>query len=101
MRAAHFFRQTITHKPLVSSDSYAGSTYGAARSFLGRWTDRDELMRASDGREVVSTARVSTLEPVLVGDVLVDADGRAREVVSVKSARDVHGRFSHFVVSVT
>ena len=101
MRAAHFFRQTIVHKPLVTADSYEGSTFGEARAVLGRWTDRDELLRASDGREVVSTARVSTLVALSAGDVLVDAGGRSREVVSVREARDVRGRFTHFVVSVT
>ena len=100
MRASRFFRQAITLKRLVSRDDYAGSSYAEPETIYARWSDKPELVRGNDGVEVTTSARVSTLEALSVGDRLLDASGTEREVVSVGEARDVRGGRSHVVARV-
>ncbi len=100
MNPARFFRQSVTLKRLTSSDAYAGSTYANPEVILARWTDAQDLQRDANGREITTRARVSTLASLKVGDVLVDALGRDREIVSVTLARDTRARESHTIARV-
>jgi len=64
-----------------------------------RWEGKRRLVRAVDGREVVSEARVFCREAVSVGDRL-EYDGRAWPVIAVSIIPGLDGAESHREVAL-
>jgi Txe/YoeB family toxin of Txe-Axe toxin-antitoxin module len=52
------FADTVVREPYVSTDRYGAVTYGAAQTWRCRVSNAHRLVRAADGREVVSTVQV-------------------------------------------
>lgn len=95
--ATPFLVQSITLERRTASDAYSGDTFAAPLTVRGWWHDVQRLVRADDGREVVSTSHVSVQADVSVGDRVIDPQGVAREVIAVTTNRALNGRLSHRV----
>lgn len=95
-----FLQQTATLKRSNGTDSYGEQTYASGVSIAVRWFYENKMVRDTEGREVVSTAHISTKESISTQDLVTDEDGRDREVIAVRKNRDVRGVFSHFVASL-
>ena len=92
-----FLRHKIIVRRLVTDDSFSGSVYEDSVEIMARFSDSSSLIRDPAGREVISGARVSMVEPISVGDLIRDPTGRDRKVVQVDTAYRSRGRFSHHV----
>lgn len=97
MRVADFFRERARLERLESRGAYSGDVFHAPERILVRWETEAEVTQDASGREVVTTAHVSTLTPLGDGDRLTHEDGRAGRVVRVSPNRDTRGRLSHYV----
>ena len=86
---------TITVEPYSSQDVYGVVTFGTAVSMPARIAEKPELIRATDGREVVagSTAWVDPAS-VIIGarDRVTLPDGTTPTVLSVERIPDERGR---------
>lgn len=88
-------KQTAELERRSDTDAYDGNTYAAAVTIAVRWRTEERVLRYDDGREVVSTAHISTVEVISVGDRITDETGRKREILRVRLNRDTTGRYSH------
>lgn len=95
-----FLQQTATLKRSTGPDSYGEQGHAAGVTIPVRWFYENKMVRDTEGREVVSTAHISTRESISTQDLVTDEDGRDREVIAVRKNRDVDGVFSHFVASL-
>lgn len=89
--------QTATLERRSATDAYRGTTYAVAGTIAVRWFTEERVLRFDDGREVVSTAHISTAAEIEVGDRVTDEAGTPREVLRVRLNRDTTGRYSHRV----
>lgn len=97
LRIGRFLTDEATWARGGTRDEY-GRTTGATTSTIAvRWLHENELVRGDDGQEIVSGAQISTTEEVRAGDLITDERGVEREVLSVRTAQDVRGAFSHYV----
>lgn len=90
-------KQTAALERRSDTDAYTGNTYAAPVTIAVRWHTEERVLRYDDGREVVSTAHISTAEAIAVGDRVTDETGRKREILRVRLNRDTTGRYSHRV----
>ncbi len=100
---ADYFNQTISIKR-QKVDADGNTLYNAdgtpqfeTATIKGRFVEDRRLVRDASGREVVSEAKLSTIEAIRPDDRVVD-DGREYAVLHLAKARDVDGVFSHYVV---
>lgn len=92
-----FLKQAATWEPLTASDPYTGDTYGTPVPIRVRWFNERELVLTSEAEEVTSSAHISCLEAVKVGDRITDEEGRRRKVITTRRNRATRGAFSHYV----
>lgn len=92
-----FLQQTAQLERRTATDAYSGTTYSEPIPIQVRWFTEDTVLRYDDGREVISSAYVSTTTFIAEGDRITDEAGRAREVKRVRFNRDTSGRDSHYV----
>lgn len=92
-----YLTQTATLQRSAGVNAAAEQTYNAPASISVRWFHENRMVRDDLGREVVSTAHISTREEISLQDLVTDEDGRAREVIQVRKNLDVDGVFSHYV----
>lgn len=92
-----FLRQTAVWKQRTGGDAYTGATYTTGTTIWVRWFDENQLINTDDETEVLSRAHISAREDLKVGDVIVDASGRDREILTVRLNRDTRGQTSHRV----
>lgn len=97
MNPSRFFQQTAVWEARTSSDAYTGDTFASPVTINVRWYTENELVRNDEGREVTTSARISTLTAVKVGDRVTDEMTRERTIVTVRKNRDTRGVFSHYV----
>lgn len=98
MNAARWHTQTVelaARDPSVV-DTYEGGGFAAPVPIACRFEGHRRLIRARDGREVVSEARIFTLHPLKAGDRITDPSGRSWEVLAVAEMRDTLGRFVQY-----
>lgn len=92
-----YLKQTARWHRRTAADPYAGSTYSDEGPIKVRWHEEAQLVTTHDQSEVTSSAHVSAIEPISVGDLITGDDGREREVVAVRVNRDTRGAYSHRV----
>lgn len=95
--AQRFMRQPVVWKKLLTRDPYGGNIYGPARTINARWYDELVMIHTDDETETLSRSHISCVEVVEIGDTITDAQGREREVLTVRLNRDTRGRYSHRV----
>lgn len=92
-----YLTDTATWTHGGTRDSFGRTSGATVEEIPVRWLHATELVRGDDGREVVSSAQISTTAEVRVGDVITDERGVEREIILVRTAQDVRGNFSHYV----
>lgn len=92
-----YLQQTAALKRSAGVNPAGEQTHGAGVDIAVRWYHENEMVRTDDGREVVSSAHISTKASITTQDLVTDENGRDREVIQVRRNRDVDGNFSHFV----
>lgn len=96
-----YLTQTASIRRSAGVNAAAEQTYAAAETIAVRWFYENKMVRADEGREVLSTAHLSTREEISVADMVTDQQGREREVIEVRMNLDVSGVFSHYVAYLT
>ena len=88
-----FMPETVTIAPFSSRDSYNVPTHGTAVSFAARVVKKQQLVRAGDGSERISTghAWIGGTPSMTTEDKLTLADGTVPEVLAVESLPDEDG----------
>lgn len=85
--------QTLTLEPRSAIDKYTEETYGTATSVLCRIVGMPKMVRAADGREVVSNGHAFTSGPsgATVKHRLTLPDGSQPVIIRVDSFPDEDG----------
>lgn len=81
--------QTITYWSPDGIDAFGGRTFGAPLEIKGRWQDKADLFRDSDGREVVSSAVVYVDQDVELRGYLYLGSSSASNPQTVDGAREI------------
>lgn len=82
--------QTISWAKRTGIDHYGMPSYEQPKDIACRVSYQSRLVINKDGDEVTSSAQVTTLEPVGIGDKLT-LNGRAYIVISVKEPQTFAG----------
>ena len=93
-----YLNQTATLKTTTGYDGY-GDPVTVEKSIPVRWEGKRRLVRDSQGREVISEARLFCLERVKPDD-LVEYSGEEWKVIAVSEIVDLDGALSHYEVAV-
>lgn len=90
---AEFMPETVTRKPESSKDFYAQGSFGAAVEVQCRVEASPMMVRAVDGREVVSHVRVYTAGPVgfELTDEITLPDGSKPPILRIDKVDDETG----------
>lgn len=96
-----YLTQTAILKRAGGVDQYGEYAYASPVTVSVRWVYENKIIVDSDGREVISSAKLSTKAEVAPGDEIVDSEGRDREVITVRKDYDIDGVFSHYVAFLT
>ena len=64
----------VTHWPVTGSNGFGGFTFGTPVKLDGRWQDKQQLFRDSNGEESVSNAVVFVSADTAIGDYLAEGD---------------------------
>lgn len=101
---AHLMRDTIDIRRLAAISGSGTKNFDPPRTMppaqiTGRLSFRRKLIAAPDGREIVSEATVYTLEPLRVGDLVIQ-DGREWPVLLAHGARGLFGVIDHWEVMI-
>ena len=83
-------KQTIVYWASPTPDGYGGSTYSDPVEIMGRWEDKQELIKTNNGEEQLSQARVWLLQDVDEGGYLylgtlddLDSDPQPKDIPTV------------------
>jgi hypothetical protein len=94
----NYLNQTATWHYVTGQNEY-GEPQTSSKSINVRWEGKRRLVRDSEGREVVSEARVLCVEAVKPGDEL-EYDGRMWPVIAVSTVPGLDGAENHREVAV-
>ena len=83
----------------VTGQNEYGEPVTSSKTIKVRWEGKRRLVRDSQGREVVSEARVFCTEAVKPGDIL-EHGGREWPVIAVSTVPGLDGKESHREVAV-
>jgi hypothetical protein len=92
-----FLTDTVVLERRTGTDAFDGNAYAAPVSIPARLHSETTVVRGADGREITSSAHVSTTELVSPGDRVTDVYGVPREVLTVRINKRTNGEFSHYV----
>jgi hypothetical protein len=84
-----YLNQTAVWKHVTGNNSYGEPEYSESNIKV-RWEGKRQLVRDSQGDEVVSEARLFCKEAVMPGDVM-EYGGREWPVITVSVAVDLNG----------
>jgi len=90
--------QTVTWKQVTGVNAYGENTTSSS-TIAVRWEGRRRLVRDTQGREVISEARIFTLAAISPGDLLTYG-GRDWPVISVSESRDMAGALLFYEVAL-
>ena len=93
-----YLNQTATWHQTTGQNEY-GEPVTSSKTIKVRWEGKRRLVRDSQGREVVSEARVFCTEAVKPGDIL-EHGGREWPVIAVSTVPGLDGKESHREVAV-
>ena len=93
-----YLNQTATWHCATGQNEY-GEPVTSSKTIKVRWEGKRRLVRDSQGREVVSEARVFCTEAVKPGDIL-EHGGREWPVIAVSTVPGLDGIDSHRECSV-
>ena len=93
-----YLNQTATWHCATGQNEY-GEPVTSSKTIKVRWEGKRRLVRDSQGREVVSEARVFCTEAVKPGDIL-EHGGREWPVIAVSTVPGLDGKESHREVAV-
>ena len=93
-----YLNQTATWHCATGQNEY-GEPVTSSKTIKVRWEGKRRLVRDSQGREVVSEARVFCTEAVKPGDIL-EHGGREWPVISVSIVPGLDGSENHREVAV-
>lgn len=93
-----YLNQTAIWHRVIGQNEY-GEPVARRRTINVRWEGKRRLVRDSEGREVVSEARVFCISPVETGDLL-EYDGWKWPVINVLPVPGLDGKTSHREVAL-
>ena len=93
-----YLNQTATWHCATGQNEY-GEPVTSSKTIKVRWEGKRRLVRDSQGREVVSEARVFCTEAVKPGDIL-EHGGRRWPVIAVSTVPGLDGSENHREVAV-
>lgn len=96
MNARRFFTESAQLEARTGVNHYTGSTFLAPVTVRVRRAGATDLVRTTEGEEVVANERLATTHPLALGD-RITVDGTKYAVIKVHAARDVRGSVTHYV----
>ena len=93
-----YLNQRAVWKRVVGQNMYGEPDFDT-KEIKVRWEGKRRLVRDSEGREVVSEARVFCTEAVRPGDEL-EFDGHSWPVIAVSTVPDLSGKEAYREVAV-
>lgn len=93
-----YLAHSVTWRQVGARDFY-GTPTTEDTVIRVRWEGRRALVRASNGEQVVSEAKVYTIHPVAIGDILV-RDGKEWPVIRVTEISGLDGELQHREVAL-
>lgn len=85
-----FLAATVTIAPFSSYDNYGSPTHGADATYNGRYMQMNELVRTTDGEEVISTGQLyvdNDYSPNQLDKVTL-ADGSTPKILQIQESKD-------------
>lgn len=87
---SRFLAATVTIAPFSSYDNYGSPTHGADATYNGRYMQMNELVRTTDGEEIISTGQLyvdSNYSPNVLDKVIL-ADGSTPKILQAQESKD-------------
>lgn len=77
--------------PLLNRTDTGLALYGEALTITGRMSYKSELVLGPDGEQIQSNAKLTTTDPIKIGDKLL-IDGQEWPVLNVQAPVDLSGK---------
>lgn len=81
MNIKGFLKQTVSYEPKTGASDWGDSTFGAPITLPARVEEKQNMVRAAGGIEVLSTTRIMLVQEVQVGDRLNGLEVQGRESI--------------------
>lgn len=95
----HLLNQTVILKPKQGQSGYGTPIYSDGYPVAVRWEDSIQIIKNKEGEEVVSNAKIFTLTPMKIDDILVYNEIEW-PIIKVASIPGMDGSIHHWEVYV-